>query len=192
MTPFISNNCPITNCELTNDIKRLNESDIIMVSLTDKLQTKIPELKYRQSIHKRWVSVLIESPVHASSFSEHNGVFTYTADYLEESQFGINYESQKRFIWGLNDSFNESHDFTHGKNGFLAALISNCDARHSKRSEYIRHLKRHINVTVYGGCGLRCPSGVDCREMIGRKFKFFFAGENSFCRVCLKILLAIF
>ena len=182
MTPFATNNCPITNCELTNNIKRLNESDFVMVMLTDAVEWKIPDAKFRQSINKRWVSVIIESPVHAGSFGKFNDLFSYTADYLESSEFGINYESQKRFLWGLNVTFNTSHDYSQGKTGFMSALISNCDARHSRRSEYIRHLKKYINVTVYGSCGIACPRDVDCREMVGFKYKFYFAYENSFCK----------
>ena len=154
-----------------------------MVMLTDAIDHQIPIEKFRSNL-TRWVSVIIESPVHSLGlpFHEYDRLFTFTADYLQESNFGINYESQKRFLWGFNATFKDSHDYGKGKTGFMSALISNCDARHSRRSDYIKHLKKYINMTIHGGCGLACPPNVDCREFIGSKYKFYFAYENSFCR----------
>jgi hypothetical protein len=154
-----------------------------MVTLTDALDYEIPSFKSRQN-RTRWVSVIIESPIHSIGLPYHayDRLFTYTADYLAESQFGINYESQKRFLWGLNVTFDDTHDYSQGKTGFMTALISNCDARHSRRAEYIRILKKHINITIHGGCGQACPGNIDCREFVGAKYKFYFAYENSFCR----------
>jgi len=54
----------------------------------------------------------------------------------------------------------------------------------SGRNEYIRRLQNYISVDVYGGCGnLTCERDKqrDCREMMGRDFKFYIAFENSMC-----------
>ena len=56
--PFLRNHCPITNCELTNDFNKLNESDFVLVSLSDK----IPDTyKIKRPPKQRWISVIIES-----------------------------------------------------------------------------------------------------------------------------------
>ena len=177
--PFKEHNCPVTNCELTRDKKRLNDSDFVIVWLTDSIEQDIP--KYRLE-KQRWIGGVIESPVHTPSFGQFNGVFNYTADYQVESEFGINYESQKRFLWGLNTTFNDSYDYSQGKTGFMTALISNCGAWHNNRMAYIANLKKYINMTVHGGCGQKCPPDVDCREFVGAKYKFYFAFENSNCK----------
>jgi hypothetical protein len=181
--PFKEHHCPVTNCELTNDKGRLNESDFVIVWLTDAIDTEIPRIPHQRPARQRWVAGIIESPVHTPSYADFNGVFNFTADYQIESEFGINYESQKSFSWGLNATFSDSHDYSQGKTGFMSALISNCAAWHNKRMDYINALKRYVNVTVYGGCGIPCPNDVnDCREFIGTKYKFYFAFENCNCK----------
>ena len=63
----------------------------------------------------------------------------------------------------------------------MAALISNCNAA-NLRLEYIKELKKFVPVQLFGSCGDSCPESSDCREHIGRNFKFFFAFENSVCK----------
>ena len=179
VNPFLKHNCPVTNCEVTNDKTRLDESDFVMVSLTDPIVKPIPSYRGGKA---RWVSIVIESPVHTPSYSQFNGVFNLTGDYLVESEFGINYESQKRFLWSLNTSFDDTHDYSAGKTGFMGALISNCNAWHNRRLDYINELRKYVTVDIYGRCGTPCPSNVDCREMVGAKYKFYFAFENSNCK----------
>jgi hypothetical protein len=179
--PFVEHNCPVTNCEILIDKQRVSESDFVMVMLTDPLEQSLPTTPRPDK--QRWISLVIESPVHTPSYKQYNGVFNMTADYLAESEFGINYESQKRFLWGLNTTFNDSHDYSQGKTGFMTALISNCNAWHNHRMDYINNLRKHVNVTIYGRCGVKCPFEGDlCKEYIGAKYKFYFAFENSNCR----------
>lgn len=112
--PFVDKNCPITNCEVIEDKKKLNEADLVVILMTDPMEENPP--RARTSAKERWVFATIESPFyHPESYSSWNGFFNYTSDYLSESDFGINYESQKRFLWALNSSFNESYDFHKGK-----------------------------------------------------------------------------
>ena len=192
VAPFKTHNCPVTNCELTRDKKRLNESDFVLVWLTDTLEQEIP--KYRPE-KQRWIGGVIESPVHTANYGRFNGVFNFTADYQVESEFGINYESQKRFLWGLNTTFNDSHDFSQNKTGFMTALISNCNAWHNKRMDYINDLKKYVSVDIYGKCGTKCPfDGELCKEYIGAKYKFYFAFENCNCKdyITEKFFVSIF
>ena len=177
--PFINKHCPVTNCEVLNDKSKVNESDFVVVLMTDTVDRAPPS--YRPA-NQRWVYANIESPFyHPQSWSSYNGVFNLTADYLTESEFGINYESQKRFLWAFNKTFNAEHDFHAGKTGFMAALISNCNAQ-NERLSYINELRKYVSVEVYGSCGVGCPPNVDCREFVGNKYKYYFAFENSNCK----------
>lgn len=181
---FQDKHCPITNCQIIDDKSKLNESEYVVILVTDPIETMPPTLStnvtrpYRQ----RWVYANMESPYyHPQSWMKWNSFFNYTADYLTESEFGINYESQKRFLWALNETFNENHDYHEGKTGFMAALISNCAAQ-NERMNYINELRKYVHeVEVYGNCGKPCTAN-DCREWIGQKYKFFFAFENSNCK----------
>ena len=179
--PFVKNHCPITNCELTNNLKKLNQSQFIVVSLTDKLDENI---RIARSFRQRWVAVILESQINYPNLDQFNNAFSFTADFKAESKFGINYESQKGFRWGFNRTFNDSHDYSQGKSGFMGALISNCEGLYSKRPRYIEELRKYVNISIFGGCGHPCPEKEkeDCRAMIGRKFKFYFAAENSLCQ----------
>ena len=182
-TPFVYNNCPVMNCETTNDKSRLNEADLVVVSMTDG----IPSVNRNPRPEKqRWVFLTIESPIHTNSFTEYNGQFNLTATYMTESDFANSYEYQGNYYWKKNESFNDSHDFHSDKIDMVAALISNCGAG-TKRLEYINELKKYISVKVYGRCGESCPEvsritkkKAQCKEIIGTEFKFFLAFENRF------------
>jgi hypothetical protein len=40
--PFVRHKCPVTNCELLNDKARLNETDLVLVHMADKI-AKLPK-----------------------------------------------------------------------------------------------------------------------------------------------------
>ncbi len=54
----------------------------------------------------------------------------------------------------------------------------------------VKILQKYIQVDVYGACGpMTCPKEVgvdnsseDCRDMVGKNYKFYLALENSLCR----------
>ena len=129
MWPFRKNNCPVTNCELTSDRKRVNESNYVVVLMSDSIEQPLPRVRWPT---QRWVFNLIESPFYQRTYEQYNGYFNATADYLMESEFGNNYESQKRFRWAENKTFNAKHDCSQGQTGLIAALVSNCGAQNGK------------------------------------------------------------
>jgi hypothetical protein len=113
--PFREKNCPITNCEVIIDKSKLNEVEFVVISMTDSIEEPPRGIRPKR---QRWVFELIESPFyHPQSWSKWNGFFNYTADYLSESEFGLNYESQKGFLWAFNESFDETRNF-HESNSF--------------------------------------------------------------------------
>jgi hypothetical protein len=181
--PFLNNKCPVTNCETTNDKSRLAEADLVLVHMRDKID-KIPSLR---PPNQRWVFVLYESPANSDSFREYNGVFNLTATFRIDSDYKGFYEGNKGFVWQLNKSFVENHDYSNGKSRFATAVISNCGGS-SNRLTYIRELQKKISVDVFGECGSPCPTtykdgtGGECKEILGKEYKFYFAFENSMCR----------
>ncbi len=107
--PFREKNCPITNCEVIIDKSKLNEVEFVVISMTDNIEEPP---RGSRPFRQRWVFELIESPFyHPQSWKKWNGFFNYTADYQIESEFGINYESQKGFLWALNETFDETHNY---------------------------------------------------------------------------------
>ena len=74
-------------------------------------------------------------------------------------------------------------------NATIAWVVSNCGAG-SKRLEYMRALRKHLAIDIYGGCGQkRCPNethrnnDISCHRAIGQtgQYKFYLAFENSIC-----------
>lgn len=143
--PFEANNCPVTNCEITTDKKRLQESNIIVFHMRESLY-KLP--KYRRP-DQRWIFLLYESPKHSSNFIKYDNLFNLTATYSSKSNFVSYYYTNSLLEWGFNKNFNANKDFSRGKTKFAAAIISNCKDK-SKRLDLIKQLNQYIPVKVYG------------------------------------------
>jgi hypothetical protein len=81
-------------------------------------------------------------------------------------------------------------NYATGKTKLAAWMVSNCHNTNSGRNEMVSILQRYIQVDVYGYCGtMECPKeeGVDnssenCRDMVGKTYKFYLSLENSLCR----------
>ena len=181
--PFQKQNCPVTNCELLVDKSRINESDYVVIHMWDAAEWA-PD--YRPS-YQRWILMLYESPLRSPEFITYNGVFNLTSTYRVDSDFPGFYQSGSNFIWKENATFDTNYDFTSGKTSFAAAVVSNCFAP-SLRLEYINELNKYVNVDVFGQCGQECPTHFknsnktgDCKEIIGRDYKFYLAFENTIC-----------
>jgi hypothetical protein len=182
--PFIDQNCPVTNCEITSDIKKLYQSELVITHMRDKIR-KFP--KYRHA-NQRWLFMLYESPVHSDFYGKYNGFYNMTSTYKIDSDFSDFYESTSSFEWKFNDNFNEGYNFIQNKFGFAAAVISNC-YDNSQRLEFINELQKYIPVTIFGKCGKSpCPTHfkngtkAECKQIIGLEYLFYFAFENSICK----------
>jgi len=109
--PFLKKKCPVTNCETTNDKSRLGEADLVLVHMRDGVEA-IPS---QRPVNQRWVFVLYESPFHSANFQKYNGKFNLTATYRIDSDFPGFYEVVKGFVWQINETFVENHDYFNGK-----------------------------------------------------------------------------
>ena len=181
--PFITNNCPVSNCELLTNKSRINESDFVLVHMRNGIETPP---KYRPA-NQRWIFVLYESPYYATITSKYNGIFNLTSTYKIDSDFPGFYENYANMEWNPNKDFDENFDYHKGKSDFAVAVISNCRA-HSKRLDYINQLQKYISVNILGKCGKNCPnkykngtSGI-CKEILVAEYKFYFSFENSLCK----------
>ncbi len=138
-------------------------------------------------LNQSYVFVHYESPINSPSFSWYKNFFNMTSTYEFDSDFPGFYSSWN-FRWALNDSFNETHDFSANKLKFSTAIISNCNDN-AHRLEYLQELKKYINVDIFGKCGKKCPEYYtntnvksDCKQILAREYKFILAFENSVCK----------
>lgn len=183
MKPFAKNRCPVLNCEITTDKSKLNQSNYVITHMRSSFQN-IPNSR---PFNQKWIFMLLESPVHASDFKPYKNLFNLTYTYKRDSNFPGGYEMLSYMYWEHNDVFNENLDFHKEKTDFSAAVISNCASK-SPRLRYINQLRNYISVDLFGKCGKNCPIYFrntkikgDCKEIIGKSYKFYFAFENSIC-----------
>lgn len=182
--PFENINCPVTNCEFTNDENKLNKSDLVLFEMNRKISKYIPKRRFTD---QRYVFVLYESPIRSTDFKKYRNFFNLTSTYEMDSDFPGFYSSWN-FKWEKNESFNENYDFSKNKLKFATGLISNCNDK-AKRIEYLNELKKYIPVDIFGKCGEKCPDFYsnttikdDCRRILAKEYKFFLAFENSICK----------
>lgn len=135
-TPLKIQNCPVTNCELTNDRARLNESDLVLVHMWEG---NLDPPTYRPP-NQRWVFLMYESPIRThKNLSVWNNVFNLTSTYRIDSDFPGFYESNANFYWKENTKFNETFNFYGNKTKFAAAVsifFSNFRLRNLKNFIY--------------------------------------------------------
>lgn len=180
--PFIETRCPLTNCELTDDKSRLDDSDMIIFDLGDSLYP-LPSFRYT---HQRWVFLRMESPAHSDDYTEYNGIFNTSSTYKQNTDFNSFYYGESGLIWEENEQYDLKKNFSANKSGFAAAIISNCNAQ-SKRLKLIEELKKYFRVDLFGKCGKTCPNAdksdayTTCKKLIAHSYKFYFAFENSLC-----------
>lgn len=180
---FEDNSCPVNNCVLTSNKNLINDSDLVIFHMMQQI-AKFPD--YRPSF-QRWIFLVYESPINSGDFKIYNRLFNLSSTYKIISNFSGFYENFSFMQWKYNPSFNISYDFYNTKKKFAVALISNCNAK-SGRLEYIMEMRKYVSVDVFGNCGKTCPTNFsdsspgNCKDILGREYKFFFAFENSICQ----------
>jgi alpha-1,3-fucosyltransferase len=188
--PFSRINCPITNCEILDDRDRLIEADYILIYGGDEHITRdLHKLKYKTSSSQKWIFVWYESYHFLNNNPYKNSKYFNTlnmvSNYKPNSDFSGIYETGSGITWSPNVNYAANYNHLKDKTHFAVALISNCNMITSKRLEYINELKNYIDVQVYGKCGEPCESSNNTNKCflhtLAKKFKFYFAFENSIC-----------
>jgi hypothetical protein len=108
-TPYIKGECPLYNCELTSDKKRVHESDLILFNTRNKdFMNRLP---LKRPKHSRLVMYQGESTLHSYDLSHLERVFNLTATHKTNSDFYPYYHSTSGMKWKLNADFNENRNF---------------------------------------------------------------------------------
>jgi hypothetical protein len=181
--PFVKNNCPVTNCEVFNDKKRLNEADFVLVHMRNPFES----IPINRPDKQRWIFFIYESPSHSGNMKPYNNLFNYTATDRIGAEFSGWHESNGNMFWQENKSFDPNADFYGAKDKMAAAVISHCKAI-SGRDDYIKELQSFVDVDVFGNCGKPCPNKYkdgkkgECKQIIGKEYKFYLSFENSYCK----------
>ena len=178
--------CPTSQCFVTTDRSLLELSDAVIFHPRDLDPNDMP--RYRLP-HQRWVFFNYEPPVYTTSvprlFENISSVFNWTMTYRKDSDIYAPYSNdpfEKIPVVSEEKDVVALRRLLRNKKKKVAWFVTNCETE-SKRYLYVYHLKKHIDVDIYGGCGtLKCKDPVTCYEMIKRDYKFYLAFENSLCR----------
>jgi hypothetical protein len=176
--------CPVSNCKLTTNRHRLNDSDLVLFHFRSRID-KLPTHRFQL---QRWVYINYESPHHCPLCTRLNGYFNLSATYRSDSDFTSIYYSQLGMNWHSSPQEPSNKNIAKTKTNFGFALISNCESN-TKRIQYINTLNGHLNrnsnrnIDQFGYCsGVYCKNDDDCKETLSINYKFYFAFENSYCQ----------
>lgn len=197
---FIDAQCPVNNCTIVaNSSKFWNEMqqsnfhlletfDAVLFSVHEMWLSSLPPPQYRRPLQQRFVLLTQESPQSMVAFDpeEFRNFFNWTMSYKLDSDVQLLYgrvhpkdpnQTEQVVQRNLN------------KTKKIAWMVSHCQT-HSKREEYVKELKKYIQVDIYGACGdLKCTrndshwlSDPNCYVSLSNEYKFYLSFENSICK----------
>ena len=151
---------------------------------------------YSRKSDQLYVFVNEEPPVTESraKLSDFDGFFNLTATYRSDSDIHWPYGAVERLDLRDRKASDPKTttaarvNYAQGKTKLVAWFASNCKTSQeggSNREVYVGHLKKYVDVDVYGACGDgTCWSGDQdgCYDMLDKDYKFYLAFENAFCR----------
>ncbi|XP_046363751.2 glycoprotein 3-alpha-L-fucosyltransferase A-like [Haliotis rufescens] len=107
------------------------------------------------------------------------GRFNWTLSFRLDSDFISTYSRLT-----LKDDFVDTANYTDivlRKTRSVLWFVSHCKTQ-SKRGEYVKELRKYIDVDIYGKCGnLTCAKGQRC-DGVWSNYWFYLSFENSLCK----------
>ncbi|XP_032237870.2 3-galactosyl-N-acetylglucosaminide 4-alpha-L-fucosyltransferase FUT3 [Nematostella vectensis] len=177
--------CPFYRCSITYDKSLFKKSDAVLFHAEDLSPgAELDALQLARPNTQRWVYFPTESPVNVPESHIVNDVFNWTMSFRPSSDifrpYGFYYPVDKNY-----ERPESLLEFLESKDLLAVWLASHCGLL---RDKYIRRLKQFMNIDVYGKCGSgvggtsgKCiQDSPDCKKHL-KRYKFFFAFENSFC-----------
>ncbi|XP_067670445.1 glycoprotein 3-alpha-L-fucosyltransferase A-like [Haliotis asinina] len=174
--------CSVRSCEISTNEELISSADAVIVHGVDLPASKYPN----DNMNQVWIMYGWESPVHYHSNtifrSDWNGRFNWTLTYRLDSDIPFPYN---RILY-TGGTVNIS-DVLRRKSRSIAWFVSNCDTP-SKRELYVKELRKHIDVDIYGACrynqNFDCPKerSFGCLSMLNTTYRFYLSFENSLCK----------
>lgn len=173
---FEKYNCKISNCYVTANRSLLPKVDAVLFHATDVNSSNIPE-RIRQN--QIWILYSMEPPAYAH-FKWHSirSRFNWTMTYRRDSDVQVKYGE----IIPANGTSIKSLDYQ--KRMGAVWMVSNCRTE-SRREAYVRELRKHFKVDIYGKCSHlnKCEPAQSqkCYRLLNN-YGFYLSFENSLCQ----------
>ena len=197
------NRCKFNRCKLFVKtyvmVKRpLDYYDAVIFNLNSMIYSlpdlirQVEKIQKRRRIGQRFVSFHSEAPDQTQeprtikNAEMATTFFNWSMSYRQDADIHLYYGSFKP---SMNKTRKSSRNFNSKKGKHspsVAWMASHCPTN-SRREDYVKELKKYIDVDVYGDCGeLKCKKSLfwqfsECYQMIESKYKFYLSFENSIC-----------
>ena len=217
---FVQHGCPVSDCELINSPyqypeRSVDSYDAIVFNINDQFgfgnRRPHPDGNQRPAT-QRYVFFTQEPPpaLVNQNLIQYKNYFNWTMTYRMDSDVRLLYgrirpkSSAPKTSQEIEAKIRESTQklmLNRRKNSrrkkkkkkLVAAMISHCTTD-GQREKYVKQLKKHIKVDVFGWCdedglgsGLRCDthelltSTPECYNMLESNYKFYLSFENAIC-----------
>ena len=176
--PFSNELCHYDDCHLTTDKAYLASASAVLFHCRDSFE-RWPETRSRSQLYG---VVCHESPTY-SEFVQYGDKINITLTYRRDSDVFFPQCWFDRLQAPSNVSKYELRIPLRSRRRAVVWPVSNCNTA-SKRELYVRQLKQHVEIDIYGSCGtLVCPKSrrEECSRQFSRDYKFYLAFENSVC-----------
>ena len=213
MGPKVFESCPESRCTIEKDVRKAQAVMISHKFLLPFDWQHIREFRLPQKYwnDQKWVFFSDEPPAYRPVAEKYlhrfNITFTYRrdsdvyypygemVDKTEEEMMmknvtstttNVTTEATTLNVNTTNDAERKAQFLRKRKN--ILWVASNCQTN-SARENYIRQLKKHIDVAIFGGCGRKtCPRNMHnvkdspCIHEKQDDYRFYLAFENSLCK----------
>ncbi len=175
--------CPVTDCFFTRNKTMLKEASAVLFHAWRL--GRIPNYRHPGQLYAFF---LLESPYfirrHKDPFLKNPPPFNVTMTYRRDSDIFV--PVQHFYRLPKETSFKLKYPLS-ARPRLVAWVVSHCETA-SKREDYVKELKRYIDVDIYGKCGTM--RGEECRpkhpecftHYLPSQYKFYLSFENNVCR----------
>ncbi|XP_059162578.1 alpha-(1,3)-fucosyltransferase C-like isoform X2 [Physella acuta] len=175
--------CEFNNC-IFNEVVTEKNDVVAIYSILLYGGHVIKEIPARWP-HQMYVMMAWESPFLFHGFMEEEGspwetAYNLSMTYRVDSDVFTPYSKLAFQPQPLADRPNY-REIARNKTRSVMWLCGHCLVE-SKRYEYIKEMRKYIDVDVRGGCGKSCDEKPPCIESLTPTYKFYLSFENSLCQ----------
>ncbi|XP_067130741.1 alpha-(1,3)-fucosyltransferase C-like [Centruroides vittatus] len=176
-------NCRIRDCYVTINSTLLIQSDAVVFHARDISVYSLPKERNKD---QKWIFYSLESPHYSyfGGFHVLNGVFNWTMSYRLDSDIVMTYGKVEPNPFSSVWNEQIGRDVWRRKKRLVIWMVSHCETA-SKRENYVKKLKKYIDIDIFGTCGRAvCPANrtADCLKSFSAIYKFYLSFENSICK----------